>query len=83
VKRSWLVAGAIVLSSAGDARADQAHQKNVWEKLKGGHDLVESVPTAAVFDGMWSLYVHFATELTNRTWDAPCAIATPAPRSKS
>jgi hypothetical protein len=62
-----------------DASADQKptddpkdpQKKNLWEKLKGGHDLVESVPTAAVFDGMWSLYVHFATELTNRTWDAP------------
>lgn len=54
-----------------DARADGPHKKTVWEKLKGGHDLLESVPTAAVFDGMWSLYVHFATELTNRTWDAP------------
>lgn len=64
----------LTAGDAGDARADQTpppHQKTVWEKLKGGHDLVDSVPTAAVFDGMWSLYVHFATELTNRTWDAP------------
>lgn len=65
-------------ASADQKANDSAHKtaqrppgKNLWEKLKGGHDLVESVPTAAVFDGMWSLYVHFATELTNRTWDAP------------
>lgn len=63
----------MILSLAGerDAGAAKPHKKTLWEKVKGGHDLVESVPTAAVLDGMWSLYVHFATELTNRTWDAP------------
>lgn len=63
---------AVSRDASADPKAnDDAHRKNIWEKMKGGHDLVAAVPTAAIFDGMWSLYVHVATELTNRTWDAP------------
>lgn len=51
--------------------ASAQKKKTLWEKLKSGHDLIESVPTAALFDGIWTLNTHYATELTNRTWDAP------------
>src|SRR5205085_5812275 len=55
---------------ADDAPQD-AHENRVWKRLKGGHDLVASAPTAVVFDGMWSVYGQIGTELTNRAWDAP------------
>jgi len=44
---------------------------SVWRKLRAGADLVDSAPNAIVFDGMWSLYTQFGTQLTNRNWDAP------------
>ncbi|MCA9589224.1 MAG: hypothetical protein KC657_28130, partial [Myxococcales bacterium] len=39
--------------------------------LRAGKDLLDTVPTIAVFDGSWSLNLQLSTLLTNRTWSAP------------
>lgn len=68
-----LVAGLLAFASA-DARADDAKdakRSSVWRRFRAGADLVDSAQGAVVFDGMWSLYSQLATQLTNRTWDAP------------
>jgi hypothetical protein len=44
---------------------------SAWQTIRAGSDLIDSVPTAAVIDGSWSIALHVNTELTNRTWDAP------------
>lgn len=71
---SLLLLGAIALGS-GDARADDAKdtkpKKSLWKRFRAGADLIDSAPNALVLDGMWSVSMHVATELTNRTWDAP------------
>ncbi|MCW5832049.1 MAG: hypothetical protein KIS78_06305 [Labilithrix sp.] len=45
--------------------------RGVWRSFRAGADLVQSVPTAAILDGAWSISLHVNTELTNRTWDKP------------
>jgi hypothetical protein len=46
-------------------------KRSAWQTFRAGSDLIDSVPTAAVIDGSWSIALHVNTELTNRTWDAP------------
>jgi hypothetical protein len=61
----------IATPSRAALAAGPSSKKTLWEKVKGGHDLLDTVPQALVFDGGWSFAVHVATELTNRSWDAP------------
>jgi len=45
--------------------------RGAWRAFRAGADLIDSVPTAAVLEGAWSIALHINTEFTNRTWDAP------------
>lgn len=70
-----LIASALTLGvgvmTCGDAVAAEPRRLNAWERFTAGADLVESSRTAAVFDGMWSLYTQVGTALANRNYDAP------------
>jgi len=46
-------------------------RRGVWKSARAGAELVQSVPTAAIIEGGWSLSLQINTALTNRTWDAP------------
>lgn len=60
-----------------EENAPDAHEEHVerrrdfWDDVRAGHDLLDTVPTIAVFDGSWSLGMQAGTLLTNRTWAAP------------
>jgi hypothetical protein len=61
----------IVASDAEAADPPPKRGRGAWKAFKAGSDLVQSVPTAAIIEGAWSISLHITTELTNRTWDAP------------
>ena len=55
--------GMLVVSTpaAADDPQPQPHQKTVWEKMQAGKDLIDSVPIAAAYDGIWSIIAHWSS----------------------
>jgi hypothetical protein len=59
-------------AGAGEPRARRVHRgRGLIADMRAGKDLLETVPTIAVFDGSWSLTLQLSTILTNRAWSTP------------